>query len=345
MPRKKSKYYVRPDGLHEAIRTIHGKRIAFRGRSDAEVERKMLEYQARLAQGRTFREVAADWEAEHFEAVTPNTLRAYRPALTRAVKHLGDDLVREITPPMVKEFIVDFAGHGYAKKTVTTQLQICNMIFSWAVEHGDCDTNPCTYVSIPKGLKKTYRDAASPEDEARVKATPHIWLLPYFILYTGLRKGEALAIQGRDIDRKNMVIHVTKSVYHQYGKAWIKAPKSDAGNRDVPLLLPLLPHLPKDLAPDAYLFSLDGGQTPLTEAQYNTKWKKYVASTGITCSAHQLRHSFATLLFECGGLETKDIQGILGHSTAAMTQDVYTHLRDSRREKTAQILNQKLAAK
>ena len=82
MPRKKAKYYVRPDGLHETIRRINGKRIPFRGRSDAEVERKMLEYQAKLAQGRTFREVAADWEAEHFEEVTPNTLRAYRPALS-----------------------------------------------------------------------------------------------------------------------------------------------------------------------------------------------------------------------------------------------------------------------
>ena len=66
MPRKKSKYYVRPDGLHEAIRTIHGKRIAFRGRSDAEVERKMLEYHAKLSRGRTFREVANDWEREHY---------------------------------------------------------------------------------------------------------------------------------------------------------------------------------------------------------------------------------------------------------------------------------------
>ena len=246
---------------------------------------------------------------------------------------------------MIKEFIVEFASHGYAKKTVTTQLQICNMIFNWAVEYGDCDNNPCTCVAIPKGLKKTYRDAASPEDEARVKATPHIWLLPYFILYTGVRKGEALAIQGRDIDRESMVIHVTKSVYHQYGKPWIKPPKSNAGNRDVPLLWPLLPHLPKDLPPDAFLFSLDDGKTPLTDAQYKKLWKQYVRSTGITCCAHQLRHSFATLLFECGGLETKDIQGILGHSTAAMTQDVYTHLRDSRREKVAQILNQKLAAK
>lgn len=343
MPKKKPKYHVRPDGLHETIRRINGKRIAFRGKSDAEVERKMIEYQARMAQGRPFSAVADDWEREHFESVAPNTLRAYRPALTRAVDHFGDDLIREITPPDIKKFIVDFAAKGYAKKTVTTQLQICNMIFSFAVERGECDTNPCTCVSIPKGLRKTYRDAATPEDEQRIKATPHIWLLPFFILYTGVRKGEALAIQGRDIDRKQMVIHVTKSVYHDSGgRPHIKPPKSKAGVRDVPLLAPLLPHLPKVLGTDKYLFSLDRGATPLTESEYARLWKNYVLSTGISCSAHQLRHSYATLLFETDGVELKDAQTILGHSTAAMTQDVYTHIRDTRQKRTAQLLNAKL---
>lgn len=260
MAKKKNKYYVRPDGLHEAIRTINGKRVAFRGRTDAEVERKMIEYQAKLAAGKTFKEVADAWEGEHFPTVAPNTLRSYRPALKRAVEWFGSDLIREISPPDIKEFIVDFAGKGRAKKTVTTQLQICNMICSWAVERGEMDVNPCTCVSIPKGLKKSHRDAASEADEAIVKASPHIWLFPYFILYTGVRKGEALAIQGRDIDRKNNVIHVSKSVYHENKKPFIKAPKSDAGVRDVPLLLPLLSHLPKGLKPDQYLFSCNGGE-------------------------------------------------------------------------------------
>lgn len=38
MAKKKPKYYVRPDGLHEAIRVINGKRVPFRSRTDAEVE-------------------------------------------------------------------------------------------------------------------------------------------------------------------------------------------------------------------------------------------------------------------------------------------------------------------
>lgn len=342
MAKKKSKYYVRPDGLHEAIRTINGKRVAFRGHSDAEVERKMIEYQAKLEAGKTFEEVADAWETEHFPTLASNTLRSYRRPKARAVAHFGKRLIREITPPDVKAFIVDFAGQNYAKKTVVTQLQILSMIFSWAVEHGECNSNPCSCVSIPKGLKKKYRGTATPEDEKIVKASPQIWLLPFFILYTGMRKGEALAIQGRDIDRKQSVIHVTKSIYYENRKPFIKAPKTEAGCRKVPLLLPLLKWLPKKIAPDHYLFSLDGGKSPLSEGEYNRLWKEYVRSTGITCTAHQLRHSFATMIFECG-LELKDCQDILGHSTAAMTQDTYTHIREARREETAKTLNKLLA--
>ncbi len=42
---KKPKYHVRPDGLHETIRLVNGKRVAFRGKTDAEVDQKMIAYQ------------------------------------------------------------------------------------------------------------------------------------------------------------------------------------------------------------------------------------------------------------------------------------------------------------
>ncbi|NLN87340.1 MAG: hypothetical protein GX133_07020 [Syntrophomonadaceae bacterium] len=66
MAKKKPKYYVRPDGLHEAIRVINGKRVPFRGRSDAQVERKMIEYKAKIEQGPLFNEVGEPCKEQHF---------------------------------------------------------------------------------------------------------------------------------------------------------------------------------------------------------------------------------------------------------------------------------------
>ena len=57
------KYYVRPDGLHETIIKINGKRKAFRGRTDREVWEKVKSYRADVAAGKTetFENVAHAW--------------------------------------------------------------------------------------------------------------------------------------------------------------------------------------------------------------------------------------------------------------------------------------------
>ncbi len=349
MASRKNKYYKRPDGLYEAIRTINGKRKAFRGRSPQEVEQKMIAYKGEAERGRLFREVAEEWEEIHFPTLAPNTLKGYRPASRRAIEHFGDTPIRQIKAPDIKRFINEFARAGKgqasrAQKTVTNQLLVLNLIMGYAAENGEIDFNPCANVSIPKDLSKKRREAASSADEAKVKNAADVWLLPYFILYTGLRKGEALALTYGDIDLKKKIIHVTKSVYHISNKPYIKKPKTEAGIRIVPILDPLTPKIPKRRKKELYLFSDDGGKTPLTEMQYQKHWERFVEATGITCTAHQLRHSFATMLFECG-IPVKDAQDLLGHSTAAMTQDIYTHIRDAHREETAQLINQKLRKK
>ena len=128
-----------------------------------------------------------------------------------------------------------------------------------------------------------------------------------------------------DIDRQNNVIHVTKSVYHEGTKPLIKQPKTEAGIRTVPILEPLKAVLPIG-PPDRFLFSEDGGKTPLKHEQFKRAWRDWQIKTGATCTAHQLRHSFATMLLELD-VDPKIAQALLGHSTEAMTREVYTHLR------------------
>lgn len=340
MGKRKARYYVRPDGLHEAIRVINGKRVAFRGATDAEVERKMIAYREDLQRGRDFAAVARDFCNDRFPSLAANTLRSYNAAYDRAVEHFGKLPIRSITPPQIKAYINAFAA-GRARKTVTTQRQMINMIFRWAVEHGDIEQNPCAEVTIPKGLKRTYRQPASDEDIRLIRENADKWLLPYFLLYTGLRKGEALAIQGKDINLREREIYVRKSVYYENRKPKIKAPKTEKGVRVVPILDPLIGKLPRRLGRDEFLFSADG-LTPYGEGEYEMLWKHYARETGIRCTAHQLRHSYAIILLD-SGLDLKDRQDLLGHTTAAMTNDVYTHILSARRKESAAAINARIA--
>ena len=271
MGKRKARYYVRPDGLHEAIRVINGKRVAFRGATDAEVERKMIAYREDVQRGRDFAAVARDFCNDRFPKLAPNTLRSYNAAYDRAVEHFGRLPIRSITPPQIKAYIDKFAP-GRAKKTVITQRQMINMICRWAVEHGDISLNPCAEVTIPRDLKKSYRQPASDEDIQRIREHADTWLLPFFLLYTGLRKGEALAIQGKDINLREREIYVRKSVYYENRKPKIKAPKTESGVRTVPILDPLADKLPRKLGRESFLFSSDGGLTPYGEGEYEMIW-------------------------------------------------------------------------
>lgn len=183
----KKTYYQRPDGLYEAIRVINGKRKAFRGHTPREVEQKMIAYQGEIEQGKLFKDVATEWETEHYSTISPTTvLKGYKPACARAVEYFGDIPIKQITAPMVKRFIDGFAHNGSkqtprGKKTVTNQLLVVSLIMGYAVEIGEIPFNPCLHLPRPRAAKCVRREAASTEDEARIKAAPKEWLFPYLV--------------------------------------------------------------------------------------------------------------------------------------------------------------------
>ncbi len=342
MPKKK--YYQRPSGLYEACRTDSrtGKLVHFYGRTIREVDEKIMNYREQSEKGRPFNVVAEEWWNEICDTVAPSTLKGYKSIYRVIVDEFGDEPIRGITPQQIRNYLKRLARTGLTTKTIKSYLQVIRQI----CEHGvtcdsyDLDYNPCARVTAPEGRSSTRRLAADPEVEKKIRDNPDVWLLPYLLLYTGLRRGEALALTWADIDLDNLVIHVTKSADYADGKyAQIKKPKSAAGVRDVPILAPLRSVLLDGGAPDEYIFSVDGGQSPMTETRFFRRWKKYCDELCITATPHQLRHSYATMLHE-RGVDLKIAQYWLGHSTAAMTQDVYTHVRDSRLKSAADELDE-----
>lgn len=112
------KYYVRPDGLHETIIRIDGKRKAFRGKSDREVWNKVKAYRAERDAGKTetFEAVAHAWWNEIEPTLEENTKKGYRPAYHRAVAQFGAEDVAAITTEMIETYVRQFAK-TYAKKS------------------------------------------------------------------------------------------------------------------------------------------------------------------------------------------------------------------------------------
>lgn len=315
-----------------------GKVKSFYGKSEREIDRKILAYNSQAEKGRTFAEVAGEWWAETEPRLAVQSVRTYHQALERAITHFGETGIKDITPRDINLFLRRLAT-TYAQKTLSNQRMVINLICDHAVLENDIQYNPCASVSPPKGTGKVTRKAASEADERIVKENADEWLFPYFALMSGMRKGEILALTWGDIDFDRNLIHVTKSLAHDNNQPFVKEPKTEAGNRLVPLLLPLKEQLLKirGKAQDTDILFSDNGKY-YTNKRYETMYKSFKKVTGATCTIHQLRHSFATVAFEAG-VSPKAIQEVLGHKQLATTMDIYTDLRMKALSEAAEILN------
>ena len=342
---KKAKYYQRPDGRYEAIRVIKGKRVAFRGKTCREVDRKIAEYHETAAAGRPFPVIADEWEREHEKTVAESSRRVYAYAVKR-LKEAFPGLVSEVRPLDVKRYITAFERKGYALDTVQIELSVCKMIFAHAVLAGDIDVSPAVAVHKSKGLPTKKREALTAEQEAVVRDSVFSapWgLFPFFLLYTGLRRGEALALSYSDIDRKAGVIHITKKLSYAGRNTPVMEnwTKSENGIRDVPLLAPLAAVLPKDHI--GLIFPGRNGEFMKNFEMYQ-RWRDYCRVVGFVettttdagenveafpITPHCLRHSFATICYEAG-LDARQAAKICG-DTPETLEKVYTHLREGQR--------------
>lgn len=346
----------RNDGRwQEEIKIGNGKKF-FYGKTKAEVKAKMAAYTGAVERGPTVSEAADAWLKSRTD-VAYNTLEGYKAPLKRIRNAFGDQYLKEITPGQVKAFIDQLHKDGYKRTTVQRPLNVLNMICNYAITelHVGMSSNPCAAVQVPRGLKQACRQL--PEDEAVAKVQANVGLdfglFPFFILYSGLRDGEVLALTDKDIDRKAKRIYVTKSLSWQHNRPVIKEPKTDSGVRSVILLDPLRAHLPRRWK--GYLFSPDGGKTPFSQTEFRHRWAFYCVQAGLVdvrtethvtkghtytrqirdrvLVPYQLRHAFATMCFDAG-LAEKDFQDLMGHASPETAKRIYTHIRDSRRKST-----------
>lgn len=318
----------------------------FYGKTQKEVKQKMAAWQKEQVAGKSFEKVSQEWEVEHEKVSAYNTMRAYQAPLKRLREQFGSSKPGDITPDEVSAYLRYLAGRGYGQRTMSMEFAILNMIFDYSIVKGYASTNPCGPVKLPSGLPKAKRDMPTNEQLEAVKkgVKEPFGLFPYMLLYTGMRRGELLALRWEDIDLEAGVIHVSKSVYFAGSASIVKEPKTESGKRVVVILDAL-----REVLPEPGTGFVFGGDKPLTDYQFRSAWGAWAKAVGLgpggmkgtDVTPHQLRHAFATILYDAGVGEV-DTMAIMGHSSIKVTREVYTHIRKERMEQTTKQINEYL---
>ena len=310
-------------------------------KAQREILQKIKEFDAYAENGNTFNKVADAWNTEYrLKHSELNYRKNLKAAYERIVDYFGQKVyIKDITAKELNLFINKLVLKQYSKKTIATHKSVLNMIFSYAILNAFISYNPMQDIKLPAGLPKKQREIPD-NSEIKVVSTHNkgFDLLPYFLLYTGCRKSEALAIRSEDIDFEKKIIKIRNHVIHD-GNTPVFEPvlKTESAEREIILLDRLADAIPRHFK--GFLFSMSGdGKEPLTKSAFAKRWKKYCDTYGINITAHQLRHGYATMLFEAG-VDVKDAQDLMGHSDINLTRQIYTHIRTKRKQETANKMN------
>lgn len=260
----------------------------------------------------------------------PSTLVSYEYTFRlHVLPTFADDALGKITPLDVQKWIDRLADSGMSPATVARCFRYFRACMKQAEAWGLIDRAPTMKINLPR------RDAGEldflkPEDILRLLEAAREQERPLFavLAMSGLRLGEALALRWRDVDFEMRAIIVTRAWSYHGG---FHEPKTAASRRAVPLLDALADilrdyyHSQGQPALDDLLFTFDG-EEPLDPSNVRKRFLEALDAAGLKhVTPHSLRHSYASIMLSHGA-SVKALQHALGHASATMTLNVYSHL-------------------
>lgn len=276
--------------------------------------------------GATFADAAAEWlrYVERDRGRKPSTLEGYR-AIVRAqlLPAFGERRLEDVSTPMIEAWL---AGLDRAPSTRTKALVLMHGIFKRARKVYGLTHNPAAEVEKPTARRSGDIEVFSPEEVmalVRAAATEQDSAIFLTAAFTGLRRGELLALTWRDVDFAARVLRVRAS--HAAGQ--VTTPKSGKV-RSVPLapqvseVLARLGHRDHWTGEDDLVFCGELG-SHLDGSALRRRYKAALAAADLRpLRFHDLRHTFGTRMI--AKADIRRVQEWMGHADVQTTMK-YLH--------------------
>ena len=279
-----------------------------------------------------FANYAWDWfEKFKVPKLRPGTAMNYRLIIRKhLVPFFGEMRLEEITTMDIQSFYNQHSDMAHS--SVRCMGIVLHGIFESAIEDGLCTTDPTRSKRLTMSRKKVTREALSLEDAQDIinhldRLELKDKVLVALLIFTGIRRGEALGLQWSDIDYDRKVIHIQRSVRHVGNRGYIGPTKSSAGVRMIPLE-PQLERILLECKPSG-TYVLGNGEFPITEMTYKRGWERICRTINMHgATAHVLRHTYITMA--AAHLDIKTLQTIASHADISTTMNRYAHGREDK---------------
>lgn len=357
----------RPDGSPN--------RISFYGRTRAEAVAKRDEYRRQRGVGINPTNILlSEWietyKGVYRKKVNPAYIVNDDVPYNRLSQALGHMKVRDVRESHLQQELNRLEGMSYS--TVNTYAQVMKRVFNRARKNKIIADNPAEDLTLPWYTEGSHRALERWEVDCILSNWPlhrsGLWAM--LMLLCGLRRGELMALEWDAVDMEARTLEVRQVAVIRSNQAKIEnRAKSHAGIRTLPICQPLWDAL--NQVPEAARkgpVCLSANHEPLSATAFKRGWDGFCLAmqrvlngedidqrgrrktlekrieeakeegreyTLFSIEAHDLRHTFATALYDAG-IPVKAAQYYLGHVDIRTTMDLYTHL-SREKEKASRI--------
>ncbi len=334
--------------------TVHGTRKD----ADARLAKRITEVEAGIigtGSDVTVRQFMAQWLARKRESdLAASTVGRYEEIVERFISPtLGDLVITKLRPLHIEQAVAIWRKQPHAKdakkthkrcisqRTVHHVYSTLRTALNQAQRWNVIAHNPCANVErVAKG-----RSTGKAIDETQAigllqSLRGDILEYPTLVaIMTGLRRGELLGLRWSDVDLAKGVLHVRRALeVLGLRELRFKEPKTTKSTRTLALPAQAIAALKSHRAAQAEWMMrhrdiwadndlvfpwLDG--TPWHPKRFSAAFHRRMKQLGVDVSFHGLRHSYASILLRAGA-PLKVASEALGHSSVAITADIYTHV-------------------
>lgn len=277
---------------------------------------------------------------------------------------------REMKPEIFTEYFVYLATEGKSNgkgglsyKTVKNIRGVLSSAYEYAIENSYIKDNPVLKSKMPSFAHSIKSDVPEYSAEQVRKLLlfakendSHIYIFLLLALYTGLRKGELLALTWDDVDYDKKLLRVNKSRTgsRKAITAQITTPKTESSNRKIPLNDTVLEALKAEKKRQnehaeilgngydkshSFIVRTVLGKPYVNLSAINRVVNRLTENAGLPhCTIHGFRHSVASILDD-NGVPIQDISVLLGHESVQTTERIYINRRKTAKAETIETLD------